>query len=108
MSKRRDSMKFITGLRTLAACLTFGIVAACGGGGSGGGGGGTGESGNSATKGVTGPGTISGVAHDGPISGATINVYAWNGQRGQLLASTVTDTAGRYSVRLTVAAQPVL
>lgn len=53
--------------------------------------------------------TVSGVAHDAPLLGAPVNVYAWdNGQKGDLLGSTTTDDKGDYQIKITSADRPIL
>src|SRR5688572_10031620 len=53
-------------------------------------------------------GTLSGVAKDSLIRNATVNVYAWDGAKGELLGSGTTDARGRYSLQLQVRSQSVL
>lgn len=73
------------------------VLSACGGDGSGG---------------VPEPrpsGSVSGVAFDGLIMNGNVNVYGWDGSKGELLGSGKTDTLGEYSIDLDgVPSQPVL
>lgn len=41
-------------------------------------------------------GTAAGKAQHGPIINATISGYNWNGEKGQFLSSTTSDSEGRY------------
>lgn len=53
---------------------------------------------------------LSGLISAGPISGATVSVYALNpnGTRGALLGSAISDGSGNYSVNVSANAGPVV
>lgn len=53
-------------------------------------------------------GTASGVAYDGLILDGTVSIYAFNGTKGELLASGKTDSQGLYSFSIQAASQPIL
>jgi hypothetical protein len=77
-----------------------------GGGSDGGGGNSSDDPDKLADEGKVG--TLSGIAKDGLVQNATVNVYAWNGSKGELLNSGVTDSKGKYSFRLQAKRQPIL
>jgi hypothetical protein len=99
-------MKFtIPKLMRSALLLSVALVfTACGGGG----GGGAGGSGN--PSGLNIPvGTVSGVTFDGLISKADVSIYDFvTGTKGPLLAKSVSDSAGHYSISLQVESRPIL
>lgn len=96
-------MKFtIPKLMRRALLLLIALVfTACGGGGTGGGGN---------PSGLNIPvGTVSGVTFDGLISKADVCIYDFvTGTKGPLLAKSVSDSVGHYSISLQVESRPIL
>jgi hypothetical protein len=80
----------------VAVLCAIALLSSCGGGGGGGGAPGA----SPATSVQTG--TATGTVIDGPISGATVDVYDFTGNtRGLKLGTGTTDANGNYSVTLT-------
>src|SRR5438045_3478798 len=85
------------GLWGLAILFVVVSLASCGGGGGGGG-----DAGPGSTAAAVLTGTASGTVIDGPINGATVQVFDFTGnQQGLLLGAGVTDANGNYTITLT-------
>jgi len=85
------------GISFVAILCAFALLNSCGGGGGGGGGGG--PTGTPAAGVQTG--TATGTVIDGPISGATVEVFDFTGNvRGLRLGTGTTDSSGNYSITL--------
>lgn len=86
---------------TSALTLIANVVACSGGGG----GGSLGSSSSSSSS-----ATISGTVSAGPVNSATVTAYALNsdGTQGSQLASTTSDSSGKYTLNLSQASGPIL
>ncbi|MGI9303638.1 MAG: Ig-like domain-containing protein [Gammaproteobacteria bacterium] len=51
---------------------------------------------------------VSGVAFDGLVINADVDIYAFDGAKGELLASGKTNGVGAYTIALTAPSQPIL
>ena len=79
------------------AALTFGL-SGCGGGGAG-----------ESQPGAVPVGSVSGITYDGLIITGTVRVFDFSGgAKGALLAETVSDGDGHYSISLQIESRPVL
>lgn len=84
------------GISVVSIFCALALLNSCGGGGGGGG-----ETSGAPTSGVQ-TGTASGTVIDGPISGATVDIFDFTGNvKGLKLGTGTTDANGNYSITLT-------
>jgi len=84
-------------LQIIAVAVSAILLSACGNSG----GGGVADSRDASV--------VSGVAHDAPLVNSPVRIYAWDGgTKGELLATTTTDSKGDYETTLNTHDRPIL
>ena len=84
-------------IKTLILLPVLFFITSCGGG-----------SGGSGDAPIRPASSIEGTAFDGLVRNATINVYAFNGTKGDKLGEGRTNSLGEYSLEITAPSQPIL